>query len=488
MPALERTAVLSGLGDWVSRGSGPLYLRLAAALRAAFQRGDLPAGSTLPPERSLAVALAVSRGTVMAAYDVLRREGLLASRQGSGTWVRPDVARPLAVVDDVPAAALRTRRLTGRLVERRSGVIDLALAAPADPMHLPRQLLAVPGLDELHRWCDGHGYQPLGLPMLREEIARHLTHRAVPTTGDQVAVTAGGQQALWLVTELLVRPGDTVVVESPTFPGILDVLTRAGARVVSVPPLAQQAGTAVLAATVRAHAARLVYLVPDAQNPTGRTLPPAHRAAIARLVDEHPVYLVEDMTLSELVFSPRRHVPVGAHVRRGRVLTVGSLSKVAWGGLRVGWVRGEAALVDRLGRLKASHDLGQSPLPQAVAVRVLEQLDAVSAAARSLFLHRRDLAMNELDRLLPEWEWEQPAGGLCLWARLPEGDADSFVQLALRHGVDVSPGSAHAVDDAVCDHVRISYGQSEAVLREGLGRLAAAWTRYRRGPQRRATG
>jgi DNA-binding transcriptional MocR family regulator len=179
---------------------------------------------------------------------------------------------------------------------------------------------------------------------------------------------------------------------------------------------------------------------------------------------------------------------VAAFSRTGRVLTLGSLSKVAWGGLRVGWVRGPAAFIDGLGRLKAATDFGLSALPQVVAGRVLDDLPAIASGRQALLRARRDAAQEELARSLPSWSWTEPEGGLSLWIRLPTGDADAFAQVALRHGVDVTPGSAHAVGAGCAGHLRLSYGPAPDVIRAGIARLATAWREYEAGPIRRLAG
>jgi DNA-binding transcriptional MocR family regulator len=474
------------LGDW-SRGRGPLYTGLADALRAATARGDVPPGTRLPAERALAVALSVSRGTVVAAYDLLRSDGLLDSRQGSGTWVRPEAARPIGLLNDgEPAAA--ARRLSGRLVDGSPGVIDLAVSAVPGLDGLPEALLAMPCAADLEELAGGHGYQPLGLPALRERIAAYHRRDGVPTGPEQVVVTAGAQQAIALVAQLLVRPGDAVVVEAPTYPGALDVFGRLGARIVPVPAEGSWARTGALRAAVEANAPRLVYLGAACANPTGSVMAETRRREIARLADERQVYVVEDNALADVVLEGRRIPPVAAFSRTGRVLTLGSLSKVAWGGLRVGWVRGPTGFVDPLGRLKAATDLGSSALPQVVACRVLDDLPALAGRRVQLLRERRAAAQEELARLLPCWSWTEPTGGLSLWIRLPGGNADAFVQVALRHGVDVTPGSAHAVDDGCDDRLRLSYGGRPEVLREGIGRLAAAWREYEAGLGRRLAG
>jgi DNA-binding transcriptional MocR family regulator len=482
--------LLAALGDW-THGTGPLYVGLADALRRAAARGDIPPGTRLPAERALGAVLSVSRGTVVAAYDLLRTEGLLDSRQGSGTWVRREAARPVSLLNGEPddgGAAVAARRLSARLFDRPAGVVDLAVSSLAGLEGLPDELFAMPPAALLAELAGGHGYQPLGLPLLRERIAVRHGRDGLPTCPDQIAVTAGAQQAISLVAQLLLRPGDAVVVEEPTYPGALDVFGRLGARIVPVPADRSWARAGALRAAVEANAPRLVYLTPAVANPTGLVMPESRRREVARLADERQVYVVADDSLADVAFDGRPRLPVAAHSRTGRVLTLGSLSKVAWGGLRVGWVRGPAPFVDSLGRLKAATDFGLSALPQVVATRVLDDLPALAASRRELLRARRDAAQEELARRLPEWSWTEPEGGLSLWVRLPEGGADAFVQVALRHGVDVTPGSAHAVGSGCDDHLRLSYGLPPGTLREGITRLAAAWHEHAGGPARRLAG
>jgi DNA-binding transcriptional MocR family regulator len=473
---MSRTDLLACLGDWAS-GPGPLYARLADAIRRALERGDVPPSTRLPAERPLAVALVVSRGTVMAAYEQLRLAGLLESRQGSGTWVRLDAARPLALVNDDPGQGARARRLAGRLCEPVAGTVDLAKAATG-PEHVPEAYLQPPTLQMLARLTEGHGYQPRGLPALRERICAYYGWYGLPTRRDEVLVTGGAQQAISLIAGLVVKPGDAVVVECPTYPGAVDAFTRAGARIVPIPAEASWAGTSVLREVINKNAARLVYLMPACHNPGGRVMSERRRRDIARLVDEHQIYLVEDGILADVLFDDRRLSPVAAFSSSGRVLTIGSTSKVAWGGLRVGWLRGPADLVERLGRLQASRDFGVSALPQFVVCNILDHLTEISAAQTRMLRERRDIAQAELARRLPEWTWVEPEGGLSLWIRLPFGDADDFGQVAMRHGVDFLPGSAHAVDDTLREWLRLAYAPASDLLREGIRRLADAWHQY----------
>jgi DNA-binding transcriptional MocR family regulator len=178
--SIDRTTMLAHLGGW-SVGGGPLYVLLAAAIAATIERGDIAPGTRLPAERPLARSLAVSRGTVMAAYERLRELGWAESRQGSGTWIRLDVARSIDRLNDT-GVEVRSRRLSARLLEDTQGVIDLTISAVSALDDLPDDLFAAPPRDALERLGGGHGYLLLGLPALRptHSQARRRGHRREP--------------------------------------------------------------------------------------------------------------------------------------------------------------------------------------------------------------------------------------------------------------------------------------------------------------------
>lgn len=475
--------VLEVLGPW-SAGGGPLHAQLQAALARAVRRGELAPGTRLPAERRLAAALAVSRGTVVTAFAGLRDAGWLASQQGSGTWVRTDAPRPLQVATDPVGVAGRSRRLSGRLLQSDPQVVDLAISAVLDMDPVPEHLLAPPGKDELLVSGGRHGYLPFGSPQLRAAIAARYSGTGLPTTPDQVLVTSGAQQALALAAAATLRPGDAAVVESPTYPGAIDVLARAGARLVPVPPAASWPSAAVLRDAVRSSGARLVYLMPACHNPLGTVLPEARRREVAAVADELGTWLLAD-DLLELLADVRQPPPLASFSRTSRVLTVSSLSKVVWGGLRVGWLRAPVELVAQLGRTRAAADYGMSAVSSALAVRLLEPLDEIAAARRQQARERREVMADLLARSLPEWSVSPAEGGLSLWVRLPVGDADTLEQHAARAGVSFTPGGAHSVDDSTLGHLRLSCTQPPDVLVEGVRRLDLAWRSYLRAVDRR---
>lgn len=472
---------LPSLDGWTSAGSGPLYRRLADAIRSAIRRGEMPSGMRLPTERALAGELSVSRSTVVAAYDLLRADGWLESRQGSGTWVR----RHASVVrfgEDRPGFLGRSTVFFRALIEGPGEGIEFTCAAlPAGDL-FERASVAAAMRDLVEVGRTAIGYEAAGHARLRAAIAGHLTHRwRLPTTEAEVVVTTGAQQAVGLAAALYARPGDVVAVEDPTYLSAIDIFTAAGVRLLPVPIGVQGVRPERLRDAMLEASPRFAYLMPTFQNPTGTTMPERERREIAHLAQELQVPIVEDLTVADLSFGEEPPPPIGAFQGEVPVLTIGSLSKVLWGGLRVGWIRAPAPVIERLARMKLVMDHGSSTVSQILAVRLLEELDPILRERRELVRERRATLEGLLRALLPSWSWDPPSGGLCLWVRLPYGDATSFAHVASRHGVAVVPGPLTSVDGNFADRVRLPYVLEPGLMREGVERLAAAWAEY--GPQ-----
>jgi DNA-binding transcriptional MocR family regulator len=470
------------LGDW-SIGPGPLHRKLAGSLRAALADGDAPPGARLPAERQLARTLAVSRTTVVAAYDQLAAEGWLERRQGSGTRVSPSAAgRRLPRSGHVEGGTGHI--IFQRLIDGEGELISLACAInPGSPA--VAEALADVAADRPDRLLAQSGYVPRGLPALRRELARYLDRSGLPTTEDQLLITTGAHQALALASALYVRPGDTVVVESPSFPGCLDVFRAAGARLASVPIDEEGVRPDLLDATLASTTPALIYLMPTYHNPAGVMLSEYRRRRVVEAAAAGGIPVLEDNALEGASLGADVLPPIatfGGGGSNGPVLTVGSLSKSLWGGLRVGWVRAPTPVIERLVRLKTMADLGSPVFDQAVAARLVPDLEA-HIARRSIGL-KAGLALVEagLSTRLPGWRWQRPDGGPALWAQMGHGDASTFAQVALRHGVEVVPGETMAPDGGHRDRVRIPYCFDQPILDEMINRLARAWESYCTSP------
>ena len=460
------------LGRWPA-ADGPLYRLLATRIARLADTGELPAGLRLPAERDLAAALSVSRNTVAAAYQMLRDEGMAESRQGAGTRIVPHRT--------TPAAVHRANGFFAGLLSEAAVEADLSLAAVdcapqvAAALTDPETLLDRAERDALTRTS---GYFPHGLPDLRAAIASHLTERLIlPATPAQVIVTTGAQQALDLLIRTEVLPGQPVAVEDPTYPGILDALHRAGAAVIGM-PAGQGLDPDRLEHVVRTHRPALVYLIPTYQNPTGLVMPAGSRHRVATIAAAHPDTLfVDDMTLSELPLRDGPRVPPLAAFGpdQPNLVSVGSLSKLYWGGLRTGWIRGGGALIARLAAAKAAADQGSAAFPQAIVAALLRGQHEDIVKWRGEWLRARYEALGgALRASLPGWTWPEPDGGLCLWARLPgAADSSAFAQAALRHGVAVVPGRLLSAGTEASSSVRLAFTQPPDVLRSAVRSLAA---------------
>jgi DNA-binding transcriptional MocR family regulator len=465
-------SIEASLGAW-SDGPGPLHRKLGDAIRRAIDQGLLAPGERLPAERELASRLAVSRSTVVTAFDALRAEGMLESRQGSGTRVRQRSTRRA-----IPAPSISLSPVYRSLIETHDEVISLACAIfPAHPA-VAEAMVDVVTADG-PKLLTQIGYAPAGLPELRDALAAMLTRDGTPTEPDEVLVTTGAQQAVNLATQLLVRPGDAVVVESPSFAGTLDVFRSRGARL--APVAVDEDGVDVRGVRAAVAAARpaALYLMPTFHNPTGALLAVRRRRELAELTAETGVPIIEDNALEHCPLDDDRPPSIAAFAGpEATVLTAGSLGKAAWGGLRMGWLRGPRSLVSRLAELKAMNDLGSPLFDQAVAARLAPQLDQLRADHRAMLRRNLELIGRLLHDVLPAWEWRRPKGGPSLWIRLPAGTASAFAQVALRYGVEVIPGDVMSPTGEDRRYLRFPYSAEPPVLEETVRRLAHAWEAY----------
>ncbi|WP_344928256.1 PLP-dependent aminotransferase family protein, partial [Streptosporangium carneum] len=453
------------LDGWRDR-PGPRYRRIAEAVAEAVESRLVAAGDRLPAERPLADALSVSRGTVVRCLDELEAAGIVERLRGSGTFVR---SRP-AWTDtprENPASALLRRQMAGG-----GESIDLSQAVPSGVDHLP----PVSGLDVL-AGVEGHGLEPAGSLALRTALADHLTRRLrLPTDPDQLIVTSGAQHALTLVAAAVVPRGRTVVTGCPTYAGLPGALAGRGARLVGV-PVDSFGIDAQAAHRAAAHlSAPVIYVDSGGGSPVGAVLSRSRRESLLNTARRTGALIVENLAQGGLHLEPDADPAEPLAAGEDAVIAVGSLSKLLWAGLRVGWIRTQGAPRGHLLRLRSASDLAPGVPAQVIATRLLEAvddpwLDALRAALRA----RRDLLVTLLGRHLPAWRAHPQAAGLSLWVTLPVTDSESYAHLAARYGVIVAPGAAHCVDGRHHAGIRLSVAESPHVLEAAVDRLAAAW-------------
>ena len=438
----------------------PLYLDLSERLRLLIGEGRIPAATRLPSERELMVALGVSRTTVTRAYAELRERGYAESRRGSGTVTRLPL-RAASVTDRVFAPWAED-----------ADVIDLNCAAPSAPAGVAAAYEAA--VSELPAYLSNHGYYPAGLPRLQAAVAATYDERGLPTSPDQVIITAGALAATAIVAQSLTAPGDRVVVEDPVYPNATQALSHRSARLVPAPVDPDGWDVAATAAIIRQAAPRLAYLVPDFQNPTGNLMSDAQReeyAAALRLARVVPV--VDEAHQALALDGQEMPAPFAAHLPG--TVTIGSASKQFWGGLRLGWLRVPEAMVPQLLRARMSLDLGAPLVEQLALLHLLEHRHEVWTANRTRLRLQRDALLDGLTTALPEWDFVRPAGGLAVWCRLPRPRASALVAEAERRGVVVAAGRVFAVEGGLEHHVRIPWTRPVDELATAVDRLRDSW-------------
>ncbi|WP_419999174.1 PLP-dependent aminotransferase family protein [Streptomyces boninensis] len=319
-----------------------------------------------------------------------------------------------------------------------------------------------------------------GDPALRELLAARYAARGLPADPAELIVTSGSQQALALAAGALLDPGDVALVEDPGYLAALECFTLAGARTVPVATDDDGILPDALEETVRRERPKLLYLVPNFQNPTGRTLPAARRRAVADLAARYGFWIIEDDPYGELRYDGTPLPPIAAEpAAADRTILLGSLSKIMAPGLRLGWLRAPEAARGACAIGKQSADLHTSTIAQAAAAAYLtaHDLDAHVARMRGVYAERRDAMLAGLPAALPPGStWNRPDGGMFIWARLPyDRDSTALLRRAVDQDVAYVPGAPFYAGEPDRSTLRLSFtSYPPAEIEEGLARLGKA--------------
>ena len=439
----------------------PEYASLATAVAGLVRDGRLGLGLRLPAERELAEVLGISRTTVSSAYRELRASGHLSSRRGAGSWTTLPQGQRIAT--------------SGVWIPTEEpDVVDLGSAASAAPPELV--VAAAEAVTDLGRYTGGAGYHPSGLAPLREAVAERFVARGLPTHPDQVLITSGVQHAVDLILRLIVSPGQSVLVESPTYPNVLAALRAHRVRV-GTDNLDPQTGwdAGLLLAALRANRPSAVYVIPDFQNPTGHVMPVGLREQLPAAAHRAGTDLIADESFVDLpLYGEPVPPPLASFDRNARVLTVGGMTKPYWGGIRVGWIRAAAPVIARLAALRVAVDMAGPVLDQLVALRLLQRSEEVLGARRLQLARQRDALVAAVRAHLPDWTFTLPRGGVCLWAELPAPVSTALAHAASEHGLRLAAGPRFGVDGTLERFLRLPFTLPEHVLVDAVERLARA--------------
>ena len=479
----------------------PLYQQIESYLRQGILSGSLPAETRLPASRQLANDLGVNRITVENAYAVLETDGLVYSRMGSGTYVvppntllafskeKPGGPWPLwqqsLEVEDKTLKSSSTEersRKTARQAQTisfASGIGDAHLFPAEDFRKVLQTVMRRDGIAALD-YGESNGHAPL-----RETITHILASQGLQTRSENVLITAGSQQALSLVSQLLLKPGDVIMVENPTYSGALDLFRALGFNVVGVPVDRNGMQVEALETLLKQHHPKLIYTIPTFHNPTGTCLSSQRRIQLIILADRYNIPILEDDFVGDLRYEGRNQPALKALDPGGRVIYVSTFSKILMPGLRVGFLVAEGPIYQRLVNFKRVNDLATSTLIQR-ALEVYVTVGRYQGYLRrscQIFRKRRDAMLSAIQRYLPAGiDLDPPQGGLFIWLRLPESlSSEKLLPLAWEEGVEFSPGNSFFPDGlGGSSWLRLNFvAQAPDQIEEGIKRLGKAMKRLR---------
>jgi 2-aminoadipate transaminase len=476
----------------------PLYVQLRDQLRALVHSGELRTGDRIPASRELAGQLGVHRTTVANAYAELESEGLISGHVGRGTYI---CGAPLKQFSPPPRTngnrgAMRWEALfaddrgeaslSRMMPEVPPGAIAFTVARP-DTEDFPveefrrctNEVLRREGRRILQLGCSD-GYEPLKRGLIDLFRGEGLSVRA-----EQVVITDGAQQAIDLVCKAFLRPGDSVALESPGYPGAIAIL--AGARVRAIPvnvetdPLKTgRTGLDVDAVetVLLQNRVKFILLTPDFQNPTGTVMPVAERRRLLEFAAHYQVPVIEDGIYARLRLRGAAVPSLKMLDTAGNVIHIDSFSKTAFPGLRVGWCIGAESAIERLRLVKQSTDLHTDQLSQAAIAEFMRRGHFARHLVKMRKAYRSRLAAMEeaLEKHMPNGtSWTHPEGGMSLWVTLPAGfDAGELLIHARERGILFLPGRYFYSQQPRPNTLRLSFSAvDEKRIAQGIEKLAA---------------
>lgn len=475
------------------KSNTPLYQQIEDHLRKSILSGNLPADTRLPASRQLARDLGVNRTTVENAYSALEAEGLVFSKMGSGTYVLPvypipsipknnsntlplwqmNLNKNVSVTSDSAEDMLQTGGHP-HPINFASGISDARQFPVEEFRKVIQSVMRRDQIDALE-YGERRGYAPL-----REGIARILASQGLQTHPENVLITAGSQQAIFLASQVLLKPNDIVLVEDPTYSAALDLFRTLGYQIVGVPVDSQGMQVEKLETLLQQYHPKLIYTIPNFHNPTGTCLSSARRRELILLAGKYNVPILEDDFVGDLRYEGHTQPSLKSLDPGGQVIYVSTFSKMLMPGLRVGFIVADGPVYDSLLNFKRLSDLATSTLIQ-------RSLDAYMTVGRyqtylhrsnQIFRARRDAMVDAIKKHLPgSVNFEVPKGGLFIWLQLPKSiSANELLLLACKEGVAFSPGNSFFIDGTSGeDWIRLNFAsQPVEDIEEGIKRLGIA--------------
>ncbi|MDF2925866.1 MAG: aminotransferase class and family protein [Paenibacillaceae bacterium] len=461
----------------------PIHVQIGEFIKSRILNGEWTVGTRLPSQRTLAKSFGVNRSTVVAALDELASLGLVAGNTGGGTKVVSTSWSLLAQTAPTDWASYVSKGIHHpnfpavqeiNAAEFIGGVVRLGTGELA-PELLPQRHIAALFSRSAQRPVPLGYEEPKGSLHLRKQIAHRLLHQGIMVSADSILITSGGLQALQLIAVGLLKEGSTVLAEKLSYLHSLHVFQSAGMRLEGMPMDQHGLQVPFLAAYKRQYKPAILYTIPTFHNPTGIVMSGQRRDELLNLCEEHRLPLIEDDAYRDLWLDEPPPASLKARDKNGNVLYVGSMSKTTSPGLRIGWIVGSQAVIERLADIKMQTDYGASSLSQWAAGEWLSSgmYDTHLEELRAALRVRRECAITALERHFTGLaDWTAPAGGFYIWLKLRQTiSMRQLFQKALELGMLINPGYLYGEQENSC--LRLSYSYAEPhQLSEAIGRLA----------------
>lgn len=462
--------------------SRPAYIQISDYMIHKIQSGEWIEGALLPNQRDLAKMMEVNRSTLVTALDELKAMELLETHGKGGTRVAhcpmpsqeskaPDWQSHIS--EGFHVSNLDTIQIINRY-EFTDGYIRLSSGEPS-PELFPKDLMTEV-LAEVAQDMTNLGYEePKGMPYLRQQVSDYLKTCGITAAPENILIVSGALQAIQLASIGLIQPGSTVFLEKPSYLYSLNIFQSIGMRRCAVPMDEHGLLPESLIKQKPKHRQAILYTVPSFHNPTGRVMSEPRRIELVEACSRAQIPIIEDDVYRELWIDEPPPPPLKTFDQNGNVLYVGSASKTLSTGLRIGWMVGPEAVVDRLGDLKMQSDYGSSSLAQLTVGKFLEKKYYALQASRvrSALFRRRKVALEALDHYFSDLAvWEVPSGGYYIWIqfRIPVKMRELF-DLAYRHKILAYPG--YLYDNEMNHCLRISYSYAtEVEIELGIKKLS----------------
>jgi 2-aminoadipate transaminase len=474
----------------------PLYVQLRDQVRGLVHSGELRPGDRIPASRELAAQLGVHRTTVANAYADLESEGLIRGHVGRGSFICEDAlqGKIAPAPRAISSGGLRWESLfadergedsLARLMpEVNDDTIAFVNSRPSEEMFPVEDFRRCANMALKQ---DGRRILQLGstdgYPPLRDELLKMLRAEGIGLEQEQLLITDGCQQSLDLLCKAFLRPGDSVAMESPAYPGAIAIFAAARVRCLGIPveTTSERMGYAgldvnALEMVLLQNRVKLILVTPDFQNPTGTTLLAAARRKLLEVAARHQIPVVEDQIYSRLRLRGTRLPSLKAMDRAGVVIQIDSFSKVAFPGLRVGWVAGPKRVIDRLRLVKQFTDLHTDQFSQATLGEFMRRgmLARHIAKVQKIYRGRLEALEKALERHMPDdVRWTHPEGGMSVWVTLPPGmDAGELLIHVRERGVLFVPGRHFFFQNPQANTLRLGFaGLEEKRIQRGVATL-----------------